>query len=227
MEIKIELDLPAIISQAVSAERIQPIVDKAISEVVSSAIRDATGYNSPFRESLKKQLTEAMPHGLAIDDVAKFQLVLNQAVKEAVHGANAATVQTAIKAGVADIIPEMPAIIKLSELLNAARAGFHKEGHEDFYAKYEQAVGGFGHIFLDEDSNKRSKYFASTQIDITKNGEAYAVKFHGQQLKDGDKPQHVISHFDALLIALYTGRTKIEVDIDADDVEAAAEAQHD
>lgn len=38
MEIKIELDLPAIVAQAVSADRIQPIVDKAIAEAVKDAI---------------------------------------------------------------------------------------------------------------------------------------------------------------------------------------------
>lgn len=73
MEIKIDLDLPAIIANAVSAERIQPIVDKAIADAIKSAITDATGYRSAFSEALKAQLAEVLPHGLGLDDVAKFQ----------------------------------------------------------------------------------------------------------------------------------------------------------
>lgn len=226
MEIKIELDIQSIVANAVSAERIQPIVDKAIADAVKDAINDATGYRSEFREAMKKQLAAAMPHGLALDDIAKFQVVLNQSVNEAVRGANAASVQAAITAGVASIVPDMPTTIKLSELIKAARDGFHKEAHESFYAKLDHNIDGFGHLFLDEDSDIRSKYSAKVQIDFNKEGEAYAVKFNGQQLKDGDKPC-VIGCFDALLIALYTGRTKIEVDIDADDVESAAQEQYD
>jgi hypothetical protein len=63
MEIKIDLDLPSIIAQAVSAERIQPLVNKAIAEAVGAAIRDATDYSSPFRKALETQLKDAMPTG--------------------------------------------------------------------------------------------------------------------------------------------------------------------
>ncbi|PZP57453.1 MAG: hypothetical protein DI604_34755, partial [Delftia acidovorans] len=127
MEIKIELDLSAIVAQAVSAERIQPIVDKAIAEAVKDAINDATGYRSKFRDAMKEQLSEAMPHGLRIDDVAKFQQVLNAAVSSAVQGENAKSVQTAIKSAVGSFMPDLPARIKLSDLLQRARDGFHKE----------------------------------------------------------------------------------------------------
>lgn len=56
MEIKIDLDFPSIIAHAVSAERIQPLVNKAIAEAVGAAIRDATDYSSPFRKALETRV---------------------------------------------------------------------------------------------------------------------------------------------------------------------------
>lgn len=106
MQIAIELDLPAIIAQAVSAERIQPIVDKAVSAALKEAIEEATGYRSDFRAALKKQIGEAIPHGLAIDEAAKFQHMANAAVFDAVAGANAATIKAAIAAGLKAAIPD-------------------------------------------------------------------------------------------------------------------------
>ena len=139
MEIKIDLDLPSIIAHAVSAERIQPLVNKAIAEAVGAAIRDATDYSSPFRKALETQLKDAMPHGLAIDDVAKFQLMANSAVTEAVMGANAETIKTAIAQGLKSSIPDVPERIKLSELVGKAREAFHKERHEAFMLATNQA----------------------------------------------------------------------------------------
>lgn len=66
MQLQINLDLQSIITKAVSAERIQPIVDKAISEAITSAIRDATDYSSEFRKLLKEQLAQASRRRQAI-----------------------------------------------------------------------------------------------------------------------------------------------------------------
>ena len=121
MNINITLDIPTIISNAVTAERIQPIVDKAIGDAIKDAINDATGYRSEFREVLKKQIAEAMPHGIRLSDVAKFQHILNAALTNAVHGENAAAIKTALAKAVSSVMPEVPERIKLSELLEQAR----------------------------------------------------------------------------------------------------------
>lgn len=71
MELKVNIDLEAVVAQAVAPEKLQPILDKHITDAIASAIKDATGYRSKFREAVEAQLTEAMPHGLKIDDVAK------------------------------------------------------------------------------------------------------------------------------------------------------------
>lgn len=239
MEIKIELDLPGIIAQACAAERLQPLIDKAIGDALKSAIDDATGYRSEFRKALSAQLVEALPHGLGADDVAKFQQVLNLAVTRHVHDANATTVQTAIDKMVRDVMPDVPAVVKLSDFMEDARAGLRKEKHEAFYAYWEPSPYGGGHLYLDEDESpgnggdgskprdrEEMKYRADHRISVTKEGEVYALRLDGNDVTPKSRP-NVIGSFDATLMAMYVGRTRLEIDWDDDDVRSAAESQYD
>lgn len=226
MELKIELDLQAIITAATSTERLQPLVDKAIAEALKAAISDATSYSSDFRKVLNEQLKTAMPHGLRIDEVAKFQLMANQAVSEAVQGANAATIQAAIAKGLQDVVPEVPASVKLSELLEKARSGFGREEHEGFFARMVVTSYGYAHIYLDGDENCREKYRAKNSLAVSDDGNVYAMRLDGQQLQPTCMPV-VVGTWEGLLLALYVGRTKLEIDLDADGVEYAAQAKED
>lgn len=238
MEIKIDLDLPGIIAQACATERLQPLIDKAIGDALKSAINEATGYRSAFSEALKSQLIEALPHGLGVDDVAKFQQVLNQAVAAHVHGANAETVATALEKVVRDAMPDVPAVLKMSELLEAAREGFHKERHESFYAYYEPCGYGGGRLYLDDDEHPGQAYGSRTRdredvkyqakhcIAFTKDGDVYALRLDGKDLTPASRP-NVVGRFDAMLMSMYVGRTRINVDMDDDDVRCAAQEQND
>lgn len=224
MEIKIELNLPELIASAVSAEKIQPLLDKAISDAITSAIREATGYNSPFSKALKQQLTEAMPHGLSINDVAKFGHVLNAAITDAVHGENTNTIQAALRKAATAVLPDVPSRIKLSELLEEARGGFHKEKHEAFYAHLELSEYGGGWLYLDDDGNTRDKYRADIRIAFTKEGDVYSLRLDGQQITPKSTPR-VVGSFEGILLSMYVGRTSLEVDQDADEVDYAATEQ--
>jgi hypothetical protein len=224
MEIKIELNLPELIASSVSAEKIQPILDKAISQAIADAIREATGYNSPFSKALKQQLAEAMPHGLSIDDVAKFGHVFNAAITDAVHGQNTETIQAALRKAATAALPDVPSRIKLSELLKEARDGLHKEEYEAFYAHLELSEYGGGWLSLDKDANTRSEYRAGIRLSFTKEGEVYSLRLDGQQITPKSMP-HVIGRFEGLLLSMYVGRTSLEVDQDPDEVEYAAAEQ--
>lgn len=226
MEIKLNLDLTEIIASAVSAERIQPIVDKAITEAIKDAIQDATGYRSKFREALKTQLADAMPHGLDIDECAKFQQMANAAVTDAVHGANAQTIQTALRAAFNSVVPDVPARIKLSELLEEARSGFHKDNHEAFYAHLEMSDYGGGWLYLDSDEDCKGKYSASMRISFTKEGDVYSLKLDDEDITPKSAP-NAVGHFDGLLLSMYVGRTSLEIDMDEIDVESAAQSKED
>jgi hypothetical protein len=226
MNINIALDLQNIIATAVSAEKLQPLVDKAIAEALKSAISDATGYNSEFSKSLKTQLKEAMPHGLALDDVAKFQHVLNTAVTAAVHGANSATIATALKAAADHAIPDVPTSIKLSELMEKARESFHIERHESHYALLEMSEYGGGHLFLDGDEDNTRKYSAKIQLAFNKEGEVYTLKMDEKQVMPTVLPK-AITRLDGLLLSMYVGRTTLEIDMDEGDVQSSAQGNYD
>lgn len=239
MQIAIELDLPTIIAQAVSAERIQPLVDKAISEAVKSAIDGATGYSSPFRKALEVQLKDAMPHGLRLDDVTKFQHILNGVMNKLVQECNHSTIRAALDKAVKEAMPDVPQVMKMSELIEGAREGFHKEPHEAFYAYFEPSEYGGGHLFLDDDENpgrsgygsaprsrEDQKYSAKLQLAFTKEGEVYALRLDGKQVTPASRPD-IVGEFESILMAMYVGRTRLEVDMDADDVDSASREQWD
>jgi hypothetical protein len=229
MQFTFDLDIQSIVAQATAPEKIQPLLDKAITEAIRSAISEATGYSSPFRETLKTQLKDAMPHGLGIDEVAKFQQVFNAEITKAVHGHNAETVRVALAEVAKDVMPDVPTRLKLSELLQIARNGFHKENHEAFFAEYEESMyGGGGCLYLDSPSSSYSggKNGASIRLSFTEQGEVYAMKFGGIDMTPTKTPT-VISKLDGVLMCMYTGRTTLDVDIDQHDVKAAAEASYD
>lgn len=233
MELKISIDLEASLAQALAPEKLQPILDKHITDALTSAIKDATGYRSKFSEALKEQLGATLPHGLNLGDVAKFQQVLNQAMQSAVHGANAAAVSVALAKAVEDVMPDVPPTMKLSELIEAARADFCIEKHEAFFACYEVSEYGHAHLYLDSDPNPGSSHFANSQkssaahrLSFTKEGVVYALRLEGTQLTPAARPV-VISRFDSILMSMYVGRTTLEVDMRECDVESAASEQYD
>lgn len=237
MQVTINLDIEASIAQALQPEKLQPILDRHIAAAITSAIDDATGYRSEFRKALTEQLSAAMPHGIGVDDVAKFQHVLNQATTKLVQECNANAVQLAMEKAVKHVMPDVPPVIKLSELLEKARDSFHKETHEAFYAYFEQTDYGYGQLFLDSDekpgesgygtsyrSREDRRCKAQYQLSFTKDGDVYALRLDGKQITPASLPD-VIGQFDSILMAMYVGRTRIEVDLDAYDVESAAQGQ--
>lgn len=238
VNISIELDLPGIIAQACAADRLQPLIDKAIADALKTAISEATGYRSEFSKELTAQLTQALPHGLGVADVAKFQHVLNAAVTKHVHGANAATVETAFDRILRDAMPDVPASVKLSELLAMARSGFHKEEHEAFYAYWEPSTYGGGWLYLDDDERPKQgysstnldredmKYSASHRIAVNKDGTVYATRLDDMDLTPAALPK-AVGEFNGTLLAMYVGRTKLAIDCDDDDVRSAASEQYD
>lgn len=226
VEIKINLDLPTIIGSAVSAERLQPIIDKAIAEAIKDAITEATGYCSTFRAGLKKQLGEALPSGLTIDDCAKFQQMLNAAVTDAVQSENSQVIKAALRTAAKSVMPEVPARIKVSQLIKEARSGFYKEDHEAFYAKLELSDYGGGTLFLDSNEDHLEQWRAEIRISFNKDGDVFSLHVNGHDITPKSIPD-AIGGFDGLLLSMYVGRTSLELDCDESDVESAAEAQLD
>ncbi|MBT9493889.1 MAG: hypothetical protein IV107_16440 [Paucibacter sp.] len=226
MQFNFEIDIKSIVAAAVAPDRIQPLLDKAITEALKSAISDATGYRSEFQTKLKAQLSEALPHGLGVDDVAKFQFIMNRAVTAAVQGANSDALQTAMRDVVKSVMPDVPATIQLSELMELTRDGFHKEKHEAFYARLELSNSGGGWLYLDSDEGCSSHYSATTRLSFNAAGEVYALRMDSKDLTPLGLPQ-AITRFEGLLLALYVGRSRLEVDIDERDVESVCQSNHD
>lgn len=221
MKLEINLDIKSAIDTALSPEKLNPILQKAINEAITRAIDDATGYRSEFRKTLEDQIKTAMPHGLALDDLAKFQHVLNNAMSKVVDAANNETVKTAMEKAVKSVMPDVPTRIKMSDLVKAARDGFHKEQHEAFYAHYRESDWGGGWLSLDDNEDCRSEHSAEIHLSINEKGEVYSLKMNGDHVTPTSMP-NAIGHLESLVLSMYVGRTTIEMDIDADDIESLA-----
>ena len=237
MEITINLAIEEAIKKAVNADVLGPVVEKAVFGAVKSAIEDATGYSSEFRKTMAAQLKEALPHGLGVDETAKFQFILNNAMQALVRETNTDTVTVAMREAVKAVLPEVNKVIKVTELLEMARDGFHVEKHEPFYAYFEESEYGGGTIFLDSEEHpggsyrshqdrESVRYAARYRLAFSKDGEVYSMRMDGTDLTMTKIP-HAISHFDSTLLALYVGKSVIELDCNQDDVEYAAQAQYD
>ena len=239
MDITIKIDIEKAIAGALAPEKLAPILDKHVTEAITSAISSVTGYNSDFRNVLTAQLKEAMPHGLALDDVAKFQHVLNGAINAAVSGANNDAVRTAIEKSVIGSIASAPATINLSEFMELVRDGLHVEGGAKFYA-YLDSDYGLHHLYLDKDpapgssssfrgeyrSREERKYSAAYSLAFNKEGEVYALKLDEKVITPASLP-NVVGSFHSLLMSMYVGRTILIADIDDDEIESLANEKYD
>jgi len=237
MNLTIKLDIESAITSALQPEKLVPILDKHITSAITSAIEDATGYRSEFRKAITAQVSQALPSGLSIADVSKFQHILNGALNELVQASNSDAIQNALKKAVAQAMPNAPAVVKMSELLKMARDSFHKDDHEAFYAYYKESeYGGGGWLYLDSDERpgpatsyqdrEGIKYNANFRISFSEGGEVYALRFDKKDLTPASLP-NVINQLESVLMSMYVGRTKIEVDMDDDDVRCAASDQND
>jgi len=228
MEFKFELDMHGIVAEATSPERVKPLIDKIITDALKRALEEATGWKSPFAEQLKTQLSESLPHGLRVHDVAKFQQMLNMAVSDAVAGVNGDALKVAMQRVTKSLLPEVPTRIKLSELLKEARSGFHKDQHEAFYAHYEESEysSGGGWLYLDGNERTDRTYSAAMRLAFNGDGVVYALKLDGRDITPRSTPD-AVGDFDGLLLSLYTGRTSLDIDINNYEVESLAASQED
>lgn len=226
MNITINLDLEAAIQKAVSMERLAPIIERSLTSALEDAIGAATGYNSEFRKAAQKQLAEAMPHGLEIGEVAKFQQVVNKILTDTAMRSNQKTIATALEKVAKLSMTEAPAKIKMSELIKLYRSSLHTEENVPFYACYEPGEYSFGHLYLSDNARLRStfssKYSAKVRIGFDKSdGSVYSLALDGKHITPACTP-NIVGRFDDIAFAMYVGRTTIEVDLDADAVEELA-----
>lgn len=230
------IDFQGALDRALAPAVINPILDKHIGRAIDAVILDATGYRSEFQKALGEQLSAALPHGLGLDDVAKFQHILNGAMNRLVSESNRAAIETAMQKAVGALLPDTPTVLKLSDFMQDARSGLHVDGNEPFYAYLEETDYGFTHISLDSKERpgdygrtadrEDAKYKAAYQLSVSKDGDVYSLRLNDKLVTPSSLPD-VVGSFDAALMAMYVGRTRLEIDMDDDDMRSLSAEQYD
>lgn len=230
LNLSIDIDLESVLAKALSAEKLEPIINKYLAEAVTSAVESATGYRSEFRKKLAEQLISVLPHGLESGDVVKFQHILNKAMTDVVNCKNQDAVTLALEHAVKRVMPDSPTAVKMSELLKEARSYFGTEPTESFFAYYETDPSGEGWLYLDSDLTAgygnditAVKYRAKYQLAFNSTGRVDSLQLDNVEVSNSYPA--VVSMFETTLMAMYVGRTTLEVDMTPEEViEAAAAA---
>lgn len=223
MQLTIDIDFNQLLQDTVNSEQLKNRVSKAMEEAIVNAITDNIGYSSPFRKKIAEQIAELLPHGLDKSDITKYQQVLNDLMLASVNSINSDTLRTALEKSHQLLIENTPPTIKLSELLEVIDAD-----QTLCRAELELSEKQYAHLYLfnNELMSYSHKYQAEIQIHCNGDGEVYSLKMDDEFITPG-KPVTVITRADTLLMALYTNRTKLIIDMDADDVEYFPQCDND
>lgn len=220
MELTLNIDIEAAIQAALSPEKIGPAVDKAVSGCVNSAVREVFGYGGAVYRQLEEQFAGLIPHGLNEGDAARFQVVLQNTIRETVVGTNAEAVRLAITQSVNEIIGTEDKALKLSDLLRFYKESLHDDAAE-FHAQLEENAYGGYHLSLNGAPLKgyQSKYSCETRLAITEDGRVYSLFHKNEHFTPATFPHAAINEFDVATLSLYVGRRHLVIDMSADEVE--------
>lgn len=214
-ETNIETILHDAINKALHPDNLGPIIQKQVDSVVKSAIEDATGYRSEFKETADEQIRAAMPSSLG--DISRFSDLVMKVLAAQVKDIQDQRMKEILLPRMEKILAPAPSVIKISELARKMR----DEWNEDARDKNERPTfiidkGDYGTTrFYADPQEARSKYSCSFALalkhDGDEKGEIWDVKINNEKLSE----KMIIGckfGIDAILLNIYSGATKLEID---------------
>lgn len=220
MELKLNIEdtLFSAIESALSPEKLQPIITKNVEEAISAVVRDQFNYDSPFRKNMEAKIASVMPTDF--EDMGRFGDLVLKAVTACVNESQSEFVRNAIVTRLEGLLKPMPQEMKLSKfvdmLVPALKNSLHgidiPEQPTIIVERSDGCLSGYWHLYIDA-KQYVSKYSCSIQSAFDTNGKCYSLRVDGQDIQ---KTLFIGPTFDAdsLMLQLYTGGIKIELDQD-------------
>lgn len=121
MELVENQSLDTLVSEAITnainsdaiAKKVQASAEKAITETIDAAF----GYNSPFRDGIKKAIGQVLPIANA-DDVATFGNAVREIIQQRLSRLASETAEAHLAKVIDDLLPESP-VVTMKELREA------------------------------------------------------------------------------------------------------------
>lgn len=235
MELKLNIDLDTIITNAVnsalSPEAVQETIGGLAKSAVEKALESSLGYNSDFRNAIAEQIKAAMPVGDYA--IPRYHDYILKAVQEAVADTQQELAQRMIPEQVKKLVAfDPPKEIEITALLTILVEGFRDYNDERNHTFIAETSDSYNRRSIDiyaDDQPHRDKYSCDFQIrlkEMERDSGLYEIWCLRDSDSTKDKRRFISCRFnsDALMLNLYTARTKIKVgDFDEFDIDELAQ----
>lgn len=215
MQLNIDIQgmLADAMNNALSPEKLQPIIQSNIERALKDCIEDQLGYRAPFRELLKTKMAEVMPTD--IEGLGMFSDLVMKVIREKLNSSQNDFIAQAIQPQLESLLRPLPATMKVSQLANQLLEYFSEAyeregGQPTFIIDDDSNVDGYWRFYADPRESS-SKYSCKIQMAFNKEGECYSMKL------DEREPSKCLLigqgyGADALALNIYTGKVKIQMD---------------
>ena len=226
---QIDLDIENMLADAVrnalSPEKMQPIIEANVSKAVRSAIEEQFRYSSPFDKLLKDSVSAVMPTSL--EDMGRLGDLVLKTVMATVNETQVDFVQRAVEAKMKSMLQALPAKMTLSALVGMLVKEFDEPDNYErkecsrpsiIVKKADYPVSGYWSLAFDPEEGK-GEYSCRVRAAFTQEGRCYSLHIQGEDVKKALLISTTYSA-DALMLQLYIGGVEVELDKeDFEDVE--------
>lgn len=220
LNIDIEGMAAAALASALEPERVAAVLEKHMIEAVDSGIKEQFGYRSEFTKLLNAELARAMPTN--VEDLGRFSDLVVKTVTEVVNAHQAEFVKKAVADRLNSMLRPLPETMKLSEVVQQIVATFDEHDRDGSSAptvifERSDTVGGYAELRIDPrgDRSRHGCRFRARlhPVDDDNHGlvVCWALEIDDEKLEN---KRFIGPTFnaEALLLNLYTGQVKIEID---------------
>lgn len=207
-----------------SEGKIVAIIDKYLTEAVSSAVSEVFRYSSPLVEGLKKAFKEKAQvdlSELSIPEYNKLMLARIQGILDGnVYEVGLEKFENDMKKVLAE---SMPVEMKVSDIIRRYVEELdedERKGELSFFSEKDREVGGYFHFYFDNEV-QTSQYSCKYQVHCCSDGTIYS--FRSEKLKHDQVRIGSIYGIDRLFFKLYSAGTKIIPDFDCVETEYSHE----
>jgi len=213
-------DLKVAVSTAfanvVASGAIEAAIQDQVGKAITSAIKDQiSGYNSEFGKKINEKVKTLIDINLDEIDLPSYRQLIGDVIKQRVGAVMSTEFTEKLDKDICELLQPVPAEITLENLL-----GEFVASKRDAYNVYElsgndftliiersERADSYVDIYIDEEPSKQ-KYSCDIHLRIKGEGEVWAIKLNGDDLKNKIFVGPLYN-FEKRLFQMYTTKTRL------------------